>query len=110
MGTFAAVHGLSSCGRWVWLLWGMQNLSSQTRDQTRVPKLVGRFLTLDHQGSPSKAVILKVCLFVYFTDGCSRFSVPAHSLSLDGPSGGYSLVAVCGLLIPAPSSVAAHGL
>ena len=57
-----------------------------------------------HQGGFFKG------LFVYFTDGCPRFSVAAHSLSLVGASGGYSLVAVCGLVIPVASLIAACGL
>ena len=64
--------------------------------------LVGRFLTTGPPGKSCQGGFFKG-LFVYFTDGCSRFSVAAHSLSLVGASGGYSLVAVRGLVIPAAS-------
>ena len=69
--------------------------------------LVGRFLATGPPGKSFQGVFFKG-LFVYFTDGCSRFSVAAPSLSLVRASGGYSLVAA--LLPPVASLVAARGL
>ena len=42
-GADSGTHGLSSCGTWVWLLHGMWDLSSQTRDRTHVP-CIGRWI------------------------------------------------------------------
>ena len=48
-------------------------------------------------------------LFIYLF-GCAGSSLLSAGLSLAAVSGGYSLVAVCGLLIAAASLVAEHRL
>ena len=53
-GSVVAVCGLSSCGTWAQLPCGMWDLSSLTRDQTRIPSLEGGFLTT---GPPGKSPI-----------------------------------------------------